>query len=227
MPAEIARVVCTRCLSGRAGGHPHRQRLDDSEAMTAAAETAPMPGGSPNGPGSPIRSDCASVSPAISTTSSSGAEQGPARRYASVDQFSEDIRRHLAGLPVTARKDTFGYRAAKFVGRNRTGVAAGVAGPRRPGRRYRRHELAGAQCAARAGASGAALRRRAPARQRVAARDSRRNPRPARLDAGSPTARVEGARVLDRLARDSAIGPSSSVSSRGPISRSATSRAGR
>ena len=30
----------------------------------------------------------------------------PARRYASVDQFSEDIRRHLAGLPVMARKDT-------------------------------------------------------------------------------------------------------------------------
>ena len=32
----------------------------------------------------------------------------PQRRYASVDQFSEDVRRHLAGLPVMARKDTWG-----------------------------------------------------------------------------------------------------------------------
>ncbi len=52
----------------------------------------------------------------------------PPRRYASVDQFAEDVRRHLAGLPVIARKDTFGYRASKFVRRNRAAVlaAAGV-----------------------------------------------------------------------------------------------------
>jgi serine/threonine-protein kinase len=48
----------------------------------------------------------------------------PARRYSSVGQLSEDIRRHLEGLPVIARKDTFGYRAAKFAGRNRLAVAA-------------------------------------------------------------------------------------------------------
>ena len=48
----------------------------------------------------------------------------PSRRYASVDQFSEDVRRHLVGLPVIARTDTLRYRAAKFVRRNRTAVAA-------------------------------------------------------------------------------------------------------
>jgi non-specific serine/threonine protein kinase/serine/threonine-protein kinase len=48
----------------------------------------------------------------------------PPRRYASVDQFSEDVRRHLEGLPVIARKDTWGYRAAKFVRRNRAVVVA-------------------------------------------------------------------------------------------------------
>ena len=50
----------------------------------------------------------------------------PQRRYASVDQFSEDVRRHLAGLPVMARKDTWGYRTTKFVRRNRAIVGAGV-----------------------------------------------------------------------------------------------------
>jgi serine/threonine protein kinase len=48
----------------------------------------------------------------------------PQRRYASVLQLSEDIRRHLEGLPVLARRDTPGYRAAKFVGRHKSGVAA-------------------------------------------------------------------------------------------------------
>jgi serine/threonine protein kinase/tetratricopeptide (TPR) repeat protein len=48
----------------------------------------------------------------------------PARRYSSVEQFSEDIRRHLEGLPVRARKDTLSYRTEKFVSRNRVAVAA-------------------------------------------------------------------------------------------------------
>jgi serine/threonine protein kinase len=48
----------------------------------------------------------------------------PSRRYASVGQFSEDLRRHLTGLPVIARKDTVSYRASKFVNRHRIGVAA-------------------------------------------------------------------------------------------------------
>jgi tetratricopeptide (TPR) repeat protein/tRNA A-37 threonylcarbamoyl transferase component Bud32 len=50
----------------------------------------------------------------------------PHRRYASVEQLSEDLRRHLEGLPVTARKDTVGYRAEKFLRRHKAGAAAGV-----------------------------------------------------------------------------------------------------
>ena len=47
----------------------------------------------------------------------------PERRYASVEQFSEDIRRHLTGLPVIARSDTVGYRVSKFIKRHKPGVA--------------------------------------------------------------------------------------------------------
>jgi len=50
----------------------------------------------------------------------------PERRYASVGQFSEDIRRYFDGLPIIARRDTVGYRASKFVRRNKAGVAAVV-----------------------------------------------------------------------------------------------------
>lgn len=51
----------------------------------------------------------------------------PQRRYASVEQFSEDIRRYLEGRPVIARSDTFGYRFTKFLRRNTAGVAATAA----------------------------------------------------------------------------------------------------
>ncbi|HEX2837990.1 MAG TPA: serine/threonine-protein kinase [Phycisphaerales bacterium] len=47
----------------------------------------------------------------------------PARRYASAEQFSSDIGRYLAGMPITARKDTFGYRVTKFVRRHAAGTA--------------------------------------------------------------------------------------------------------
>lgn len=51
----------------------------------------------------------------------------PERRYGTVDQFSDDIRRHLDGLPVSARTDTFSYRASKFIKRNRGAVvSAGI-----------------------------------------------------------------------------------------------------
>lgn len=50
----------------------------------------------------------------------------PSRRYESVDQFSEDIRRHLEGLPVKARESTLRYRTLKFLGRNKKGVALGA-----------------------------------------------------------------------------------------------------
>ncbi|MBS1807239.1 MAG: protein kinase [Acidobacteria bacterium] len=48
----------------------------------------------------------------------------PSRRYASVEQFAADIRRHLDGLPVLAHKDTLSYRTTKFLKRNRLSVAA-------------------------------------------------------------------------------------------------------
>lgn len=52
-------------------------------------------------------------------------QKDPRRRYASVQQLSDDIGRHLDKKPVAARRDTPGYRAARFVRRNRVVVAAG------------------------------------------------------------------------------------------------------
>jgi non-specific serine/threonine protein kinase/serine/threonine-protein kinase len=48
----------------------------------------------------------------------------PQRRYATAEQFAEDIHRHLDGRPVRARHDTFAYRAGKFIRRQKIAVAA-------------------------------------------------------------------------------------------------------
>ena len=54
-------------------------------------------------------------------------EVDPSRRYGSVERLADDVRRHLSGHPVLARRPTFGYRAAKFVRRNVLVLALGAA----------------------------------------------------------------------------------------------------
>jgi eukaryotic-like serine/threonine-protein kinase len=126
-PADIARVVCEAT--------PDRP----STAVTTLAEQEPT-GGSDSSEGTIARH-----AEAAATLRTIGNERlrrrlagdldnivlkalskEPTRRYASVEQFAEDVRRHLNGLPVIARKDTIGYRTAKFVRRNRALVAAGA-----------------------------------------------------------------------------------------------------
>ena len=48
----------------------------------------------------------------------------PAHRYGSAEAMSEDLFRHLEGLPVQARRGAWSYRAGRFVLRHRAVVAA-------------------------------------------------------------------------------------------------------
>jgi WD40 repeat protein len=48
----------------------------------------------------------------------------PLSRYSSIEQFSDDIRFYLEGLPVSACRGTFSYRMARLVRRNKVPVAA-------------------------------------------------------------------------------------------------------
>ncbi|MBC7798245.1 MAG: serine/threonine protein kinase [Pyrinomonadaceae bacterium] len=51
-------------------------------------------------------------------------QKEPSRRYSSASEMSEDIRRYLHGLPVSAQADKFSYRAQKFVKRHKISVSA-------------------------------------------------------------------------------------------------------
>jgi eukaryotic-like serine/threonine-protein kinase len=51
----------------------------------------------------------------------------PDRRYATVQEFADDLRRALDGRPVLARGDSLTYRAGKFLRRHRLGASAAAA----------------------------------------------------------------------------------------------------
>ena len=86
-----------------------------SEAVRERSGTTPPAGTLP--PASELRGD-------LDTIVLKALRKEPERRYRTAHELSEDLRRHLEGLPVTARADTIGYRAGKFVRRHRTAVAA-------------------------------------------------------------------------------------------------------
>jgi eukaryotic-like serine/threonine-protein kinase len=50
--------------------------------------------------------------------------KAPAERYQTVAAFADDLERYLRDEPVSARRDSLGYRAQKFVRRNRVAVGA-------------------------------------------------------------------------------------------------------
>ena len=49
----------------------------------------------------------------------------PERRYVSADQFADDLKRYLKGLPVRAHPDSATYRTIKFMRRHAAAVIAG------------------------------------------------------------------------------------------------------
>jgi serine/threonine protein kinase len=93
-PDELARAICET--------EPERPSKVGTRAAPATKQTAKL-----------LRGD-------LDNILLMALRKEPARRYSSVEQFSEDLRRYLEGLPVVARADTFRYRASKFISRNLT-----------------------------------------------------------------------------------------------------------
>ena len=126
-PADIARVVCE---SVPARPSTAVTQLPDPAAHDDVATGAEAPPISTAGTGGrPIDADAHRLRRRLAGDLDNivlkALSKEPDRRYASADQFSEDVRRHLAGLPVIARPDTLRYRASKFVRRNRGAIVAG------------------------------------------------------------------------------------------------------
>jgi eukaryotic-like serine/threonine-protein kinase len=52
--------------------------------------------------------------------------KAPEERYATAGELAADLRRHLTGYPVVARRPTLSYRARRFTARHRTQATAAV-----------------------------------------------------------------------------------------------------
>ena len=118
-PQEVAAAVCTT--------EPDRP----STAVTRPADAAGYRRTS--GPVMPQASQAASARQLsrrlkgdLDTIVLTALRKEPGRRYASVASMADDIRRHLEGKPIAARGDDLGYRAGKFVRRNRAALATVV-----------------------------------------------------------------------------------------------------
>jgi serine/threonine-protein kinase len=59
----------------------------------------------------------------LDTLCLSAMRKDPQRRYSSVEALIRDLDHYLKSEPLEARPDSFGYRASKFVERNRRGLA--------------------------------------------------------------------------------------------------------
>jgi len=59
----------------------------------------------------------------LDTITDKALKKNPTERYGSVTTLAADLQRYLAQEPISARPDSIGYRASKFVRRNRSGLA--------------------------------------------------------------------------------------------------------
>jgi len=123
VPHELARVIC-EWEPERPSTVVMRPEVREGEAHAATQARAPtteamrsLREGSPARLRRRLRGD-------LDTIVLQAMRKEPQRRYASVEQFADDIRRHLEGRPVSARRDSWRYRAGKFAIRHKLGVTA-------------------------------------------------------------------------------------------------------
>ena len=103
--AEIVRAITEREPLRLSSAVRPRANDDDVQARAAARGMAP------ERLHRLLRGD-------LETILAKALKRNPAERYASVAAFADDLHRYLEQLPIAARGDAFGYRAAKFVRRH-------------------------------------------------------------------------------------------------------------
>src|SRR5690606_6783292 len=88
----------------------------DADAARAPTPSMPTPSMPPAAPAKRLRGD-------LDNIVMKALEKEPERRYPTVGDFREDLRRFRHDLPVQARRPTLRYRAGRFVRRHAAGVA--------------------------------------------------------------------------------------------------------
>ena len=110
-----------------------------ADLIRAVVDTEPQPASDAVTAEAPTRASQAEIATCRATTSrklraalrgdvdrivAKALKKRPEERYGSAEAMADDLRRHLAHLPVLARGDSLGYRARKFAARNSLALSA-------------------------------------------------------------------------------------------------------
>jgi len=104
-------AVLYELLAGQTPFAKHSHSLHDLEAAALDVDPEPL--------GGKLRGD-------VDAIVLKALRKSPHERYASAGELAGDIRRHLRGHPVLARRQTLAYRGRRFVSRHRAALAAGA-----------------------------------------------------------------------------------------------------
>lgn len=117
-PGEIERIVCEV--------DPPRPSAVVSPSSDAADESADAPRLEPRASRTDLARRQRKLHGDLDAIVLKALRKASERRYDSVEQLSEDLRRFLGGRPVSARPNTWAYRGRKFVRRHRGSLAVGI-----------------------------------------------------------------------------------------------------
>jgi serine/threonine protein kinase len=112
-------VVLYRLLTGQS---PYGARTNDAQRVAEIlSDTAPT---RPSLIGAHDRQRQREIDADLDNILLMALRKEPQSRYGSVEQFANDLRNYLSGLPVQARGNALSYRLAKFVRRRKMEIAA-------------------------------------------------------------------------------------------------------
>ncbi len=112
-------VVLYRLLTGQS---PYGARVNDAQRVAEIlSDTAPT---RPSQVQTDDRPRSRDIDTDLDNVLLMALRKEPQRRYGSVEQFANDLRNYLAGLPVQARGNALRYRMEKFLRRRKLEIAA-------------------------------------------------------------------------------------------------------
>ena len=123
--AEISRAVCEQEPEKPSTAVGRCPQIPTTDTEPLNVRTSESPRATPHAEAAALRRSLAGD---LDNIAMMALRKEPSRRYSCVVQFADDVRRHLEGRPVLARRNCLGYRAGRFVTRNKTAVVSAVAG---------------------------------------------------------------------------------------------------
>ncbi len=122
LETDIREVICRHCpLEPSLTVHRRQSGIRGSRAL-ASDHHAPKPAHASRGVGA--RRLQRQLAGDLDNIVLMALHKRPQDRYSSADQLASDLRCHLGGMPVSARKPTWTYRAGKFLRRHPKCVAS-------------------------------------------------------------------------------------------------------